>query len=170
MKHLRTRQSGFFLIEALVAILIFSLGVLGMVALGGTAMGAQTDARYRTDAAALADEMASAIVMNVARDSAANFIASLNQFQHRPGGANCNFTGANTAEPNAVAWLARVTTQGAGLPGLPNATNANQQILVDTTATGFNRVQITVCWQAPNDQAPRRHTLVTYINGLAPPT
>jgi hypothetical protein len=29
-------------------------------------------------------------------------------------------------------------------------------------------VQITVCWQAPNDQAMRHHTLVTYINGLAP--
>ena len=85
MKHPHNRQSGFFLIEALVAILIFSLGVLGMVALGGTAMGAQTDARYRTDAAALADELASSIVMNAVRDSNPNFIASLNQFQHRPG-------------------------------------------------------------------------------------
>jgi type IV pilus assembly protein PilW len=91
MKHARRNQSGFFLIEALVAILIFSLGILGMVALGGTAMGAQTDARYRTDAAALADEMASAIVINVARDTAANFLASLNQFQHRPTGADCAF-------------------------------------------------------------------------------
>jgi type IV pilus assembly protein PilV len=163
MKHSHTRQSGFFLIEALVAILIFSLGVLGMVALAGTAMGAQTDARYRTDAAALADELAAAIVINVARDNGPNFTASLNQFQHQPTGANCNFTGAATAEPNAVAWLARVTTQGPGLPGLPNA---NPQILVDTSATGFNRVQITVCWQAPNDRAPRQHTLVTYINGL----
>ena len=170
MKHARRSQSGFFLIEALVAILIFSLGILGMVALGGTAMGAQTDARYRTDAAALAHEMASANVIKLARDTAANFLASLNQFQHRPTGADCAFGGGVTAEPSAVAWLARVTTQGNGLPGLPNATVANQQILIDTTATGFNRVQITVCWQAPNDQAMRHHTLVTYINGLAPPT
>ena len=105
-----------------------------------------------------------------ARDTAANFLVSLNQFQHRPTGANCVFGGAVTAEPSAVAWLGRVTTQGNGLPGLPNATVANQQILIDTSATGFNRVQITVCWQAPNDQAMRHHTLVTYINGLAPPT
>jgi type IV pilus modification protein PilV len=169
MKHARRKQSGFFLIEALVAILIFSLGVLGMVALGGTAMGAQTDARYRTDAAALADEMASAIVVNVARDSGANFTASLNQFQHRPTGVACNFSGAATGQASALAWLARVATQGNGLPGLPNATVNNQQILVDTSATGFNRVQITVCWQAPNDQAMRHHTLVTYVNGLAAP-
>ena len=165
MKHARRRQSGFFLIEALVAILIFSLGILGMVALGGTAMGAQADARYRTDAAALADELASAIVLNVARDTAANFNASLNQFQHRPNGANCNFLGADTLQPVGAAWAARVNTQGPGLPGLPNA---NEQVLVDTSATGFNRVQITICWQAPNDQAPRRHVLVTYVNGLAP--
>jgi type IV pilus modification protein PilV len=163
MKHTRRRQSGFFLIEALVAILIFSLGVLGMVALGGTAMGAQTDARYRTDAAALADELASAIVLNVARDTAPNFTLSLNRFNHRTTGVNCNFTGADTDQPSGIAWATRVNTQGPGLPGLPNA---NEQVLVDTSATGFNRVQITICWQAPNDQAPRRHVLVTYINGL----
>jgi type IV pilus assembly protein PilV len=170
MKHQRSRQSGFFLIEALVAILIFSIGVLGMVALGGTAMGAQTDARYRTDAAALADEMASTILVNVARDSAANFTASLLTFQHRPTGATCNFGGGDTAEPNTLAWLARVSTQGPNLPGLPNAAINNQQILIDTSATGFMRVLITLCWQAPNDQAMRQHVLVTYINGLAPPT
>jgi type IV pilus assembly protein PilV len=168
MKHIRRNQSGFFLIEALVAILIFSLGVLGMVALGGTALGAQTDARYRTDAATLADEMAAAIVVNVARNSAPAFTASLLQFQHQPAGADCAFSGAPTTEPNTLAWLARVGTQGNNLPGLPNAGAANQQILIDTTPTGYNRVQITVCWQAPNDQAMRHHTLVTYVNGLAP--
>lgn len=168
MNTSRTRQSGFFLIEALVAILIFSLGVLGMVALGGTAMGAQSDARYRTDAASLADEMAAAIVVNVARDSAVNFTASLLQFQHRPTGVDCAFSGGDTTEPNTLAWLARVTTQGVNLPGLPNAAVTNQQILIDTSATGYNRVQITVCWRAPSDTAVRHHTLVTYINGLAP--
>ena len=169
MKRLRTRQSGFFLIEALVAILIFSLGVLGMVALGGTAMGAQTDARYRTDAAALADEMASLIVLNVARDTDANFVASLNTFQHNPTGVDCNFSGGATGQPDAQNWLSRVDLTTNTTTGLPNAIPANQQILVDTSVTGFNRVQITVCWQAPNDQAMRHHTLVTYINGLAPP-
>ena len=51
---------------------------------------------------------------------------------------------------------------GAGLPGLPGATAAAVQILVDTAE--FNRVQITICWQAPTDTAMRRHTLVTYVN------
>jgi type IV pilus modification protein PilV len=168
MKHARRNQSGFFLIEALVAILIFSLGVLGMVALGGTAMGAQTDARYRTDAAALADELASAIVVNVARDSAANFLASLTQFQHQPTGIDCAFSGGVTAEPNAwpgwPAWAPRAPA----CPACRTRAPPTSRILIDTSATGFNRVQITVCWQGPNDQAMRHHTLVTYVNGLSP--
>ena len=53
------RQGGFFLIEAMVAILIFALGILGLVAMGGTAVSSQSDAQYRTEAAGLADSIAS---------------------------------------------------------------------------------------------------------------
>ena len=44
------RQRGFFLIEAMVAMLIFALGILGLVAMGGTAVASQSDAQYRTEA------------------------------------------------------------------------------------------------------------------------
>jgi len=69
-------QGGFFLIEALVAILIFSLGVLGLVAMGSAAIAAQSDAQYRTEAAALADEIASKISLNVDRLNAGNAYAN----------------------------------------------------------------------------------------------
>ena len=169
MKHARRNQSGFFLIEALVAILIFSLGILGMVALGGTAMCAQTDARYRTDAAALADELASAIVVNVDRDSAANLLASLLQFQHQPAGVDCAFAGAATAEPNAVAWLARVGTQG---PRLARSAECGRRQPADPDRHLGHRFQPRPDhWCAGKRRtigAMRRHTLVTYVNGLAP--
>jgi hypothetical protein len=61
-----------------------------------------------------------------------------------------------------LAWVDRVSTAGAGLPGLPGAAALNQQILVNTAAS--NQVQITICWRAPSDTAVRQHTLVTYIN------
>lgn len=163
------QQGGFLIIEALIAILIFSLGILGLVAMGSTAIGAQSDARFRTDAAALADEIANRIAVNVARSTlpvtGADPIlqASLNTFAHFPGGAagpaGCPFTGAASANPVVLAWAADVL---AGPRRLPGATATSQQILVDTV--NFNRVDITVCWQTPNDQAMRRHTLVTYIN------
>jgi len=38
------------LLEALIGILIFSLGILSMVALGATAVNVQADAQYRTEA------------------------------------------------------------------------------------------------------------------------
>ena len=51
-------QHGFFLLEALIALLIFSLGILGMVGMGGAAIAAQSDAQYRTEAANYANEIA----------------------------------------------------------------------------------------------------------------
>ena len=48
-RRLVPSQGGFFLIEAMVAILIFALGILGLVAMGGTAVSSQSDAQYRTE-------------------------------------------------------------------------------------------------------------------------
>ena len=114
----------------------------------------------------LADELASDIVLNVNRTSLVNFQNSLLAYQHQPVGVDCVFSGAPTGDANALAWLGRVSTQGPGLPGLPGATLATQQIQVSATAAGFNRVQITICWRGPTDTAMRHHTVVTYVNGL----
>jgi type IV pilus modification protein PilV len=158
----KSPQQGFFLLEALIAILIFSLGILGLVAMGGAAIAAQSDAQYRTEAARFADEIASKISLNVDRTTAATVAASLDPFQHQPGGANCQFTGNPSANGTVTAWVNEVTTPGSGLPG---ATATSQQIRIDTTAAGnFNRVAVTICWQAPKDKAVRQHTLVTYVN------
>ena len=70
-------QGGFFLIEAMVAILIFSLGILGLVAMGGTAVSSQSDAQYRTEASSLADAIAGQIALGVDRTNAAAMPASL---------------------------------------------------------------------------------------------
>ena len=45
------RQRGMFLLEALVGILIFSIGILALVAMQATAITAQADAQYRVEAA-----------------------------------------------------------------------------------------------------------------------
>jgi type IV pilus assembly protein PilV len=161
------RQGGFFLIEALIAILIFSLGVLGLVAMGGAAIAAQSDAQYRTEAAALADEIASKISLNVDRLNAGNAYASpaasiaatLAPFQHQANGVNCAFNGDVSIDPVVQAWVTKVTTPGSGLPG---ATATSQQIRIDTA--NFNRISVTICWQAPQDRAVRQHTLITYVN------
>jgi type IV pilus assembly protein PilV len=160
MKPMTKRQGGFFLIEALLAILIFTLGILGMVAMGGTAINSQSTAQYRTDAATLTNELGSLISVRVNRATPADIQNSLAAFQHLPAGGNCAFNGAASADPTVVAWLARVTAAGLVVPGNPNAV----QVQVTNNAAGFNRVQITLCWRTPADLAPRQHVLVTYVN------
>lgn len=160
-------QRGFLLIEAMIAILIFSLGILGMIAMGGTAIGAQSDARYRTDAQRLVDEIAGSIALDVDRTSRAALQTSLLDYAHQTAGGNCTFTGGPSGEAVVTNWVSRATTVGSGLPGLPGASAANQQILISSDPTGPNRVQITVCWREPGTPAGaamRRHTLVTYVN------
>lgn len=58
MRQSASRRStrGIVLVEVLVAILIFMLGVLGLVGLKGAMTRAQSDAKYRADAAYLATE------------------------------------------------------------------------------------------------------------------
>ena len=51
------RQTGSYLLEALIAILIFSFGVLGLIGLLGSSIRITNDARYRSEAANLANAM-----------------------------------------------------------------------------------------------------------------
>ena len=166
------RQGGFFLIEAMVAILIFALGILGLVAMGGTAVSSQSDAQYRTEAAGLADSIASEIALNITRTDEGTKAATLAAFAHQPspaptGTSTCVFdtTGAITATP-ATQGVVNLLNRAANLttaPGMPGAGNEQQQIFIDTVS-GFNRVVITLCWRTASDSAWRRHTLVTYVN------
>lgn len=166
-----TLQHGVFLIEALLGILIFSLGILSLVAMQTAAVSAQSDARYRIEAANLADQIVSEIWLNVARPTPANAAtsqASVILFQHQATGtiASCNFSGAASAAAEVTAWLNIVTGAGTGLPG---ATAARQQITVTPVADAlgqpaYSLLNVTVCWQAPIDAAPHRHTVSAMIS------
>lgn len=170
----RKAQSGVFLIEALIAILIFSLGILGMVAMGGSAIAAQSDAQFRTEAANFASEMAANIALNVDRTSPALLTSSLQSFSHRPagGGSFCTFAGATSTNPLVTAtnaWTDRMHGVAPNVLGLPGSSDTHESILVDTSQvnTGFNKVTITVCWKPPATSATlapwHRHVLVTYV-------
>lgn len=52
----RRRQHGIVLLDALIAILIFAIGILGIVKLQSNAVGFASDAKFRSDAAMLADQ------------------------------------------------------------------------------------------------------------------
>ena len=61
LSRAKHRQPGVALLEALIAILIFSFGVLGLVGLQASSIGFLSDARDRVDASQLASQLASTL-------------------------------------------------------------------------------------------------------------
>ncbi len=144
MKHLhlqRQRQRGFSLIEVLVSILVFSLGVLGLVSLQATSMRMSSDARYRADAAFLADQLFARMLISLPLDAP--------NFEHHAGEADCVAAGGGGAtHASALEWLAEVSDT---LPGA----DANMQ-RIEVGAGG--QVTVHLCWRqgGNNQETPQR--------------
>jgi len=86
---MRVPTRGISLIEVLVAMTIFSFGILGMLGMHARALASFSDSKYRTDAALLTDSLLNDIWVN--RANLASYAYS--------GGA-----GATTLQP----WLSQV--------------------------------------------------------------
>src|SRR5512134_949404 len=110
-KALEQRQHGFGLIEALVALVVVSVGMIGIAALYGQGLGAGRTALYRTQAVNLAADMADRIRVNRRGDAAYGGGAADNGCD--PGG-DTNCTPAAMAAHDLFTWQAQVT---ALLPG-----------------------------------------------------
>lgn len=150
------------LIEAIIGLLIFLIGILAMLGLQATAIAVQADAQYRVEAGRMVDRILGTINTSVTRDGAGNVNpASLAVFQHQPAGAvaSCNYSGAASGNAAVTDWVNAITTTAA--TRLPGSTAAMQQILVNGA---YNQVSISVCWQGANDKVPRKHTVISYIN------
>ena len=100
-------QGGMFLIEVLVALLLFVVGILGMVKAMAITQAAQTDAQIRTEAASLANEIVQTIWLTAPRGlSATDFNNSLLAFRHQPTAAltGCSFSGNASTNAAVTAW------------------------------------------------------------------
>ena len=127
-------QSGSVLLEALIAILIFSFGVLGLIGILAGSIRATNDARYRAEAANLAQGLIGDMWSTAAADLDMQFGA---------GG------------PKLVAWQNQVANL------LPTATGTNAPV-VDLTQPGLSvqsrSVVVTMFWQLPGESG--RHQLL----------
>jgi len=148
------KQSGVMLLEALVGILIFSIGILALVGLQATAVKNQTDAKYRADASYLTNQIIGQMWLD-----RANFAS----YSHNPNPAvtaatppTCNPGAAPSANANVTAWTTRVTN------ALPGATAAKQQIIIN--AASNNQVTVVVCWKRIQDTSYHNYMATTYIN------
>ena len=147
MKTMKKNQSGVVILEVLVSIVIFAVGVLGIVGLQAVTAKAGVDARFRTEAAALSDEL-------VARA----------QIWTDPTTMATNFAGTtDTGGTEYQSWfdnrLARATT---GLPGA-QATVAFPAPFAATGAGALMTVEIS--WQSPGGDSRSSHTTVAALPG-----
>jgi type IV pilus assembly protein PilV len=124
MRMKPSNERGVMLIEALIGILIFSIGILALLGMQAVAMSTTIDAKYRSEAGFLANQ----IVGEMWSDTD-NLVGYTSE--------NCDAT------PRCAAWLARVEAM------LPNATGANAPSI---TVNG-REVAVIVRWQPPGETA-----------------
>lgn len=116
------RQEGVILIEALVGVLIFSIGLLALIGLQSVAIREMTEAKTRTDASFIADR--------VMGDIAATNMSA---------GALTALAGTYNASTNSAhAWAQAAIDKNSGLP------NGEVQLTVNG-----NTVTVVVSWSTP---------------------
>ncbi len=146
------RQNGSVLIEAMVAVVIFSFGLLALISMQSAAVRSTTDAKYRADASFLANQIIGQMwgVSSASLNSFANGVATT-----AANAATCPSGGGTATAAAATGWLAAVSAM------LPGADNNRQQITVDA-ATG--QVTVRVCWQDRAAGGYHNHVVTAQIN------
>jgi len=137
------RQGGVALLEALIGILIFSIGILAVVGMQATAIKTVSDSKYRSEAAFLANQLLTQMWTDA---------GNVSQYA---------YPGSGTVPARLTNWVSDVNTR------LPGTTTAQPVIAVSgATATGAT-VQITVYWQLPEEASQglpaRNYTLIASV-------
>jgi len=125
MRKSQTQQGGFSLIEVLIAILIFSIGVLALIALQVTSVRQSSNAKYRSEAALLVNRLIGEMWVS-------DRVTTTMQTNFNTGGAGYT------------------TWAGAVQALLPGATGGSAPTVV---VANDGQVTINVFWKAPNEQA-----------------
>lgn len=143
------QQRGVLLLEVLIALLIFALGVLGLIGLQATAAKESGQAKYRADATLLANDLIGQMWVT------SRSITTL----------TTAFSSEGSGGPQYLAWRARVDTLLPGaaanpptvvLTAMPPLPAIDKGVTGTTPATGLPtgvQVTITMFWKAPGEPA-----------------
>lgn len=122
-------MQGVMLIEALIAILIFSIGILAVVGLQAAAIKTVADSKYRSEASFLANQL----VAQMWTDSG-NI-------------ANYAYPGSGTVPSTLTTWIAQVNARMPGAAAVPPIVT-----ITGASAQGGN-VTVEVRWRSPEETA-----------------
>lgn len=132
------------LLEALISILIFSIGILAIIGLLAASVKNAGDAKYRSDASLLTTEL-------FARMETGNRTQATLQTNFQTGGAGYN------------AWLPDVWARLPGVSGVAASQPLVAIVPNTATATPSSQVTITLYWNSPNE-APQAHQFIAYAD------
>ncbi len=183
----RRRQQGSFMIEAMIGIMIFFMGVLAMIGLQASSIAIQSDAQYRNEAGNLVEQILGEINLGARGANGAVVPGTIGGFAHNINGGTttcrlldtdpnanadcCNFSGGPSVNPivaGAGGWVAAVSTDPA--TRLPGSDATRQQIQINPIVVPgpppvtYYQAIVTVCWQGPKDARPRFHRVIGYVN------
>jgi len=151
----KSSQAGIALIEAMVAIFIFSIGILAVIGMQAVAVRTASDAKYRADAAFLADQVIGQMWSDQGGSGQGNLANYATGATTVALALGCNPTLPTTANANGLAWLRTVAST------LPGADITRQSIQITNT----NQVTVTICWQtAPGATSYHNHVITARIN------
>jgi type IV pilus assembly protein PilV len=139
----RGKQSGVMLLEALIGILIFSLGILALVGMQAIAVKLTTDARDRAEASNLASQLIGEMWVN--RANVANYI----------------YNGTGTVPAALEDWVDKVEAS------LPDAAAHPPTVAVGASTLGAGvgtETIVTIRWRNPNDSDVHNFVMTAYIN------
>lgn len=150
------RQGGFTLTEVLIAVLVLSLGMLGLVGLQMISTRSNQSAYHRSQAALLAQDVLERMRINVAEARNGGYdIAFAN---NAPSPPNCVGPGRN-CNPNALRrfdlaeWLGRVSSE------LPSG-DGQIAVSADTSVSpAAYSVTVSVRWFEPMENATLQYNL-----------
>jgi type IV pilus assembly protein PilV len=163
--HERGRTArGFSIVEALVALVVLSVGMLGIAALYVESLRAGRSAIYRTQAVNLASDLADRIRAN---RSAGNAYARAVNVEPTPADCAPTVTTPSTvctptelARDDLARWLQSIRLQlpGDGTDAVPNGT-----VEVAPAAAATNQYTIEITWSEPGEQRPLTYVLSMQI-------
>lgn len=139
-----TNQSGSVLLEGMIAILIFSMGILAVIGLQANAMNSVGESKYRMEAGFLANQIIS--------DMWAETPAEIINYELDPG----DDPGDKTA--NWVNKINQTLPAAADFPPSIEITDAS-----DSVGTKY-LVTVTVRWKSAKEQEVHRYVSNAYIN------
>lgn len=161
LRSMKCRGRGITMVESLVALVVLSVGMLGIASLYVSSLSAGRSALLRTQAVNLASDMSDRIRANPLGRGAYNMSAYSADEGEGPAAGSCVVTQNCTAEQLAEDDLARWNS--AVLQALPGAgmedgvSTANVQYTAGAGTGLPDRYVIQVQWRGPGDLQPQSY-------------